>query len=198
MACGPSLLYVPARESDLGAAMSLEKLNAAPTVETPRLILRGHRVEDYPDSVAMWSDADVTRFIGGKPATAEETWARVLRYAGMWALLGYGFWLVAEKSSGQFVGEMGFLEGKREMNPGFDGAHEIGWGLIPAAHGKGYASEAVAAALAWHDGHFGRGRTACMIAPENAPSIRVAERAGYTQFAQTTYKGNPALLFERR
>jgi RimJ/RimL family protein N-acetyltransferase len=178
--------------------MPLEKLSSAPTVETPRLILRAHRIDDYPDSVAMWSDAAVTRFIGGKPATAEETWARVLRYAGMWALLGYGFWLAAEKSSGQFVGEMGFLEGKREMNPGFDGAHEIGWGLVPTAHGKGYASEAVAAALAWHDGHFGRVRTACMIAPENAPSIRVAEKAGYTEYARTTYKGNPTLLFERQ
>lgn len=177
--------------------MTREKLSVAPTVETPRLILRAHTLEDYPASVAMWSDETVTRFIVGKPATAEETWARVLRYAGMWALLGYGFWLVAEKTSGQFVGEMGFLEGKRDMNPGFDGAHEIGWGLMPAVHGKGYASEAVAAALAWHDGHFGHVRTACMIAPENAPSIRVAERAGYTQYARTTYKGNPTLLFER-
>jgi RimJ/RimL family protein N-acetyltransferase len=178
--------------------MPQEKLTTAPRVEAARLILRAHTLADFPDSVAMWSDADVTRFIGGKPATAEETWGRVLRYAGMWTLLGYGFWLVAEKSSGKFVGEMGFLEGKREMTPGFDGAHEIGWGLIPTAHGKGFASEAVAAALDWHDGHFGRVRTACMIAPENAPSIRVAEKAGYTQYAQTTYKGSSTLLFERR
>ena len=177
--------------------MALEKLSVAPTVETPRLILRAHTLEDYPSSVAMWSDADVTRFIGGKPATAEETWARVLRYAGMWTLLGYGFWLVAEKSSGQFVGEMGFLEGKREMNPGFDGAHEIGWAVMPHAHGKGFATEAVNAATAWHDTHFGRVRTACMIAPENMPSIRVAEKAGYVEYAHTTYKGNPTLLFER-
>ena len=178
--------------------MSLENLNAAPTVETPRLILRAHTIDDYPDSVAMWLDADVTRFIGGKPATAEETWGRVLRYAGMWAMLGYGYWLVAEKAPGRFIGEMGFSDHRRDMNPGFDGAHEIGWGLIPTAHGKGFASEAVAAAMVWHDTHFGRVRTACMIAPENAPSIRVAEKAGYAQYAQTMYKGNPTLLFERR
>jgi RimJ/RimL family protein N-acetyltransferase len=178
--------------------MPQEELKAAPRVETARLILRAHTLEDYPDSVAMWSDAGVTRFIGGKPATAEETWARVLRYAGMWAMLGYGYWLVAEKSTGRFVGEMGFSDHRREMNPGFDGAHEIGWGLMPHAQGKGFASEAVEAALAWHDAQFGRVRTACMIAPENAPSIRVAEKAGYTEYARTTYKGGPTLLFERR
>ena len=196
---GPIYVYGPARKMFASrAAMSLEKPKVAPTVETARLILRAHTLEDYPDSVAMWSDPDVTRFIGGKPATAEETWARVLRYAGHWALMGFGYWLIAEKSSGRFAGEMGFAEHRREMNPGFDDAHEIGWSLMPHSHGKGFATEAVAAAIAWHDAQFGRMRTACMIAPENAPSIRVAEKAGYTEYAQTKYKGNPTLLFERR
>jgi RimJ/RimL family protein N-acetyltransferase len=178
--------------------MPLEKLSSAPTIETPRLKMRAHTFADFSDSFAMWSDPDVTRFIGGKPSTEEESWHRFQRYPGHWALMGFGFWLVEEKVMGRFVGEIGFLEGKREMNPGFDGAHEMGWGLMPHSHGNGYASEAVAAALAWHDGHFGRVRTGCMIAPGNTPSIRVAARAAFTQFAQTVYKGGPALLFERR
>jgi RimJ/RimL family protein N-acetyltransferase len=178
-------------------AQAREKLTAAPTVETPRLKLRAHAMSDFPDSVAMWSDPIVTRFIGGHPATEEETWARFLKYRGHWALMGFGYWLIEEKASGRFAGEMGFAEGKREMNPGFDGAHEIGWGLMPWAHGKGYATEAVTAALAWSDAQFGRIRTACLIAPENLKSIQVAEKSGYREYARTSYKGNPTVLFER-
>ncbi|MGD0141617.1 MAG: GNAT family N-acetyltransferase [Rhizomicrobium sp.] len=180
------------------AQMPAEKLKTAPSIKTPRLILRAHALADFPDSFAMWSDPGVARFIGGQPSTEEESWHRFQRYPGHWALMGFGYWLIEETTTGQFAGEMGFLEGKRPLSPGFDGAHEIGWALMLHAQGKGYATEAVAAALAWHDERFGRVRTTCMIAPENAPSIRVAEKAGYAQYAQTTYKGNPTLLFERR
>jgi RimJ/RimL family protein N-acetyltransferase len=173
------------------------KLTAAPVIETPRLILRAHSLDDFPRSVAMWADENVTRFIGGLPATEEETWARFLKYRGHWALMGYGYWLVQEKSSGRFAGEMGFSEGRRDMNPGFNGAREIGWGLMPWAQGRGYATESVRAALEWSDVRFGRIRTACMIAPANLNSIRVAEKSGYKEYARTTYKGSPTVLFER-
>ena len=43
------------------------------------------------------------------PATREEAWARLLRYAGHWALLGYGFWLVEDRTTGSFVGEVGVM-----------------------------------------------------------------------------------------
>jgi RimJ/RimL family protein N-acetyltransferase len=36
-----------------------------PRIRTERLVLRGHRLDDFPDALAMWSDPDVTRFIGG-------------------------------------------------------------------------------------------------------------------------------------
>jgi RimJ/RimL family protein N-acetyltransferase len=52
--------------------------------------------------------------------------------------------------------------------------------------------------LAWGEAHFGQGaRTVCMISPDNAPSIRAAQKAGYREFARTTYKGSPTILFER-
>jgi RimJ/RimL family protein N-acetyltransferase len=40
-------------------------------------------------------------------------------------------------------------------------------------------------------------RTACIIAPENAPSIRVAEKCGYREFQRTTYKDNATIMFVR-
>ena len=57
----------------------------------------------------------VTRFIGGRALTEEETWTRFLRYAGHWPTLGYGFWVIREKAWGRFIGEMGFHNLKREI-----------------------------------------------------------------------------------
>jgi RimJ/RimL family protein N-acetyltransferase len=171
---------------------------SVPVIETQRLVLRGHGLDDFQDSFAMWADAEVTRHIGGKPNTAEEAWARLLRYAGHWSLMGFGYWLVAEKATGRFVGEVGFSDFKRELDPPLGAAPEIGWALASRAQGKGYASEAVRAALAWGEAKFGPVRTVCLINPDNAPSIRVAEKAGFREFARTTYKGSPSVLFERQ
>jgi RimJ/RimL family protein N-acetyltransferase len=162
-----------------------------PTLETKRLRLRGHGLDDFAACAALWGDAGVTRFIGGRPLTAEESWAKLLRYAGHWSLLGFGFWVVEEKASGAFVGELGFAEFKRDIAPAID-VPEAGWVLAPAAQGKGYATEALRAALDW----AGR-RTACLIHPENLASIRVAEKCGYRELRRTSYKGQPAILFQR-
>jgi RimJ/RimL family protein N-acetyltransferase len=168
-----------------------------PVIETERLIMRGHVAADLDASAAMWADPEVTRFIGGKPSMREESWQRLTRYPGHWALMGYGFWAIEEKSSGRFVGEAGFADFKREIAPPV-GAPEHGWALASWAHGKGYASEAIAAQLAWGEAHFGAKTTFfCIIAPENGPSIRVAEKHGYREFARGTYKGGASVLFRR-
>lgn len=145
----------------------------------------------------MWADPAVTRYIGGKPSTTQETWFRILRYAGLWSILGYGYWVIEEKSSGRFIGEVGFADFKRDIKPSLDGSPEIGWALIPSAHGQGYATEAVRAALKWSDAHVPAARTVCMISLENAPSIHVAEKAGYREFARTENFNDSTPLFER-
>ena len=165
-------------------------------LETERLRMRGHVLADFEASAAMWADPTVTRFIGGKPSTREEAWGRFQRYPGHWSLLGHGFWLIEERQSGRFVGEGGFGSFKREIEPPLE-APEQGWALAPWAHGRGYASEAIAAMLTWGEAHFARGDFVCMIAPQNAASIRVAEKAGYRECARTTYKGEPTLLLQR-
>ena len=170
---------------------------AVPIIETERLILRGHRPDDFADSLALWTDPEVTRFIGGKPSTREEVWSRLLRYAGHWALLGFGYWVVTEKETGRFLGEVGFADFRREIEPSLDGVPEIGWVIAPSSQGRGYATEAVRAAIAWSEEHLGSPRTACIIAPENQPSIRVAEKCGYREFCRTTYKDKPTIMFVR-
>lgn len=88
----------------------------------------------------------MTRFIGGKPSTVQEVWFRLLRYAGHWSIMGFGFWVAREKTSGRFVGELGFAEQKRGIEGAGDGP-ELGYALAPWCYGQGFATEAVRAAV---------------------------------------------------
>ena len=172
--------------------------SAIPGIETERLTLRVHRLEDFVDSTAMWGDPEVTRYIGGRPFPKEEVWTKLLRYVGHWSVMGFGYWVIRDRATGRFVGEVGFADFKRDIQPSLEGAPEIGWALAPWAHGKGLATEAVRASVAWGVTHFESGRTVCLISPENLASIRVAEKCGYKEFKRTTYKGQPTILFERK
>jgi RimJ/RimL family protein N-acetyltransferase len=173
-----------------------------PALDTARLTLRGHTPADFADCAAMWADSRVTQHIGGRPASDEEVWARVLRYAGLWKLLGFGYWVVRERASGQFVGEVGLADCRRDLTPPLN-APEAGWVLAAGAHGRGFATEAVGAALAWADLQaehpaLAAGRTACLIAPDNLASVRVAAKCGFGPVATATYKGEATLILERR
>ena len=171
--------------------------SALPALDTERLTLRGHTPADVADSAAMWGDPAVTRYIGGRPLSAEDTWACVLRYAGLWALLGYGYWVVRERATGRFVGEVGLADFRRAITPPLDGAPEAGWVLASWAHGRGFATEAVRAGLAWSDAHLGAARLVCLIAPENAASLRVAEKCGFGGATRATYKDAETLILVR-
>jgi RimJ/RimL family protein N-acetyltransferase len=171
--------------------------SAVPVIETERLLLRGHRLSDEADCFAMWSDPEVTRFIGGRPSTREEVWSRLLRYAGHWALLGYGYWALTERGSGRFLGEAGLADFHRALEPSFGDAPEIGWALVPHAHGRGLATEAVKAIVTWGEANLRPARTVCMIGPENFPSLRVAEKCGFREYGRATYHGAASVLFEK-
>lgn len=171
---------------------------AAPRVETQRLILRPHTVDDFDDEAAMWSDPEVVRYIGGTPSTREQSWARLLRYAGHWALLGYGYWAIEERETGRFVGEAGFADYHRTIDPPLEGIPEIGWALAAHASGKGFATEAVRACVFWGQEHFPPGTMlACIVAPENRASIRVAEKCGFQLVRQVEYLGQPTSVYSR-
>lgn len=167
-----------------------------PELRTARLVLRPPAPGDFDASFAMWTHPDVTRFIGKRPATREETWGRILRYIGHWQAFGWGFWTIATHD-GAFVGECGFSDFHRELTPPIV-VPEMGWALSPTAHGRGYASEALVAACAWGDANIDASTTACIIDPENAPSLRVAEKIGFREVLRTTYRSDPTVVFERR
>ena len=169
-----------------------------PIIETERLILRDHRLADFDAYVAMWADPLVTRFIGGRGRSREESWIRFLRHAGMWRHVGFGFWAIEEKEGGRFVGEAGFLELKRDLEPSIEGTLEAGWALVADAQGKGYASEAVGAFLRWGEINYPGKPMTCIIDTSHLVSIRVAEKHGFRERLRTTYHGEPTIVFDRR
>lgn len=170
-----------------------------PVLTTQRLILRAHTLADFPAYAAQRADPVVMRYLGkGDLLSEEEAWTRFVGIPGHWDLLGYGNWAVEEKASGAHVGIFGFADKKRPAQHPASGAPEMGWTLAAPAHGKGYATEAVQAALGWGRDFFGPGaRTVCVISDDNAASIRVAQKCGFLQFATASRYGLGRLVFER-
>jgi RimJ/RimL family protein N-acetyltransferase len=170
---------------------------SAPTLTTPRLILRAHVRGDYDGLHSMWSDKVVTQFIGGRPSTPQDSWFRLMRYLGHWPMMGFGYFACVERETGRYVGDMGIANHKRGLHPDFDDAPETGWVLSPDAFGKGYATEAMKAVLDWFVATHGKTRTVCMIETPHIASHNVATKLGYQPFATIMIGDDPITLLER-
>jgi RimJ/RimL family protein N-acetyltransferase len=173
-------------------------MRAAPVLETARLVLRPFRADDVDAQAAMMDDAEVMRHLGGQPIAREDAWRKLLCGAGLWSLFGYGYWAIERRSDGALIGQVGFADFKRDVEPSVEGLPEAGWLLGRDAFGQGYATEAVQAALGWADEVLQAPETVAIINSDNAPSIRVAEKCGFATPEQATYKGEPILLFRRK
>ncbi len=169
---------------------------AAQTIETERLILRQHSEADFKLAYEMWNSPEVYKFIGGATSTETHTWMRLCNYVGHWALKGFGYWAVIEKSSGEYLGDLGFADFKRDINPSIKGLPEVGWALRPQVHGKGYATEALHGALAWGLKNLKFEKIVCIINPDNLASIRVAEKCGFKEKLRTTFANASTIMFE--
>jgi RimJ/RimL family protein N-acetyltransferase len=151
--------------------MNLE--NSATILETQRLILRRLQPSDIEFLIGLWTDPQVTRYMGGP---RESRWLQSVfeetardPYAE-----NYDLWPVVEKATGRLVGHCGLsekeVEGKTEI--------ELVYTLTPAAWGKGYATEIGQALMRLAFEKMGLERLIALIDPENAPSERVAIRLG--------------------
>jgi RimJ/RimL family protein N-acetyltransferase len=160
-------------------------------LETPRLLLRQFRASDLDAYAEMSADPEVMRYIGtGVTLTRAEAWRSMAAMLGHWQLLGYGMWAIEERSSGAFIGRAGFLD-----PPGWPG-FELGWLLGRPHWGKGYATEAARAALAYAFDALGRDRVISLIREENGRSVRVAERLGAKYAGDLELLGARARVYE--
>jgi RimJ/RimL family protein N-acetyltransferase len=159
------------------------------TLETERLLLRWLREDDFEQYARMCRDPEVMRFLGGQAMTDIEVWRQMTSFVGHWYFRGYGIWGVEEKSTGNLVGRIGFL------NPiGWPG-FELGWTLARESWGKGYATEGAQRALQYAFTELQRDHVISLIAPENISSARVAERLGEKVEGKTELMGKEVLIY---
>lgn len=159
-----------------------------PRLETPRLTLRGLRDDDTDAYAEMLADPEVTRFFDG-PVERSEAWRQMALHAGHWVLRGYGQWALERRSDGAFVGRAGLW--RPEGWPGL----EVGWTLSRSAWGHGYATEAAAAARDWAWSELAAHSLISLIVPDNAPSIRVAERLGMRRLRDGEVNGRACRVY---
>jgi len=175
----------------------LVKAPEVPVLETERLLLRGHRADDLDHVFRLWSDPEVVRYTVGQPQTREQSWSRLVRYVGHWAVAGFGYWIVEELQSGRPVGEIGFADFRRETDPPLGNDPEMGWILAGHAHNRGYATEAGRAVLAWRETSLPGTGTVAIVAPGNLASLRVAQKLGFREAGLAVYHGESTLVLRR-
>jgi RimJ/RimL family protein N-acetyltransferase len=171
-------------------------MSTAPIIETERLRLRPHVRSDYAACKELWQHPETIRFIGGVAQDDQAVWFRLLRYGGMWPMLGFGFWVFEDKANRAYLGEGGLLDAARGIEA-LEHMPEVGWAIAPAAAGKGIATEAMQAILRWVDANLHVTRTACIIDPGNAPSLRVAAKLGFEEVDRPACRGEPIVLLCR-
>lgn len=140
-------------------------------LETERLLLRPPRREDYEPWAAFVADEESMRHLGGVQARSP-AWRSLATMVGSWQMEGFGMFSVIEKASGQWVGRVG------PWNPVDWPGTEVGWSIVRAAWGRGYAPEAAIASTDWAFEHLGWDEVIHTIDPANAGSQAVARKLG--------------------
>jgi RimJ/RimL family protein N-acetyltransferase len=166
-------------------------------LESDRLLLRPMVLADFESLHTLTLPEKMRTYLGPAQPTLDESFQRLMRHAGGWALFGFGMFAVIEKSSGDFIGTNGLFMGRRELGDDFDPYPETGW-IIAATHwGKGIASESAHMAHDWMDAKFNPKRTVCMIASGNIASLKIADKFGYHEIGVRTYKAEPMICLAR-
>jgi RimJ/RimL family protein N-acetyltransferase len=144
-------------------------------LETERLILREWREQDRAPFAAMSADPAVMEFLRALPTReACDQWIdyQIAHHVEH----GFGFWVVEARTSGAFLGTVGLF--RIFFDAPFTPAVEIGWRLARDHWGKGYATEAAAAALDHGFGPLGLAEIVAFTVPANRRSERVMQRLG--------------------
>jgi RimJ/RimL family protein N-acetyltransferase len=152
-------------------------------IETERLALRTPRLEDADDVLDFVEDPDVMRWLGGQAGDRDAAVAAIERWLARWEDDDIGHLCIVR--AGRVLGRAGFLvwdrrtwESSSYAQAGDGAETELGWTLAREHWGHGYATEAALAAREWAYEKRGVERIISLIAPDNARSIRVAEKLG--------------------
>jgi RimJ/RimL family protein N-acetyltransferase len=166
-----------------GTAPSWEGLRLG----TDRLRLRTPNLRDADALYELFADPEVMHGLGKEPVSAPEQ-ARAIIEEGLaaWKRDALGPFIIETAATDrQVVGQAGLMifdtRGWTASTWADAGSHaqpEMGWALIRAQWGYGYATEAAAAIREWAYGYRSIDQLVSLISPDNLRSQRVAERLG--------------------
>lgn len=142
-------------------------------LQTPRLILRPTRMEDFEPWAAWMADSEAMLHLGGA-VPRSIAWRSFMTMAGAWHLAGFAMFSLIEKATGNWVGRVGPWQPE-----GWPGT-EVGWGVVRSRWGKGYAPEAASAAIDWAFATLGWSEVIHTIEVTNVASQAVARKLGST------------------
>lgn len=147
-----------------------------PTLETPRLILRGMRVQDAADMFDYSRRPEVTRYLLWTPHPDIGYTREYLTYIGQRYRTGDFYdWAILHRESSRMIGTCGFTNIDLDANAG-----EVGYVLNPDFHGRGLATEAVRRVVGFGFDILKLHRIEACIMQGNHPSGRLLERIGMT------------------
>lgn len=150
-------------------------------IETAHLLLREFRDSDAQDMFALDKDPLVHRYLGNRPIqTIEQARATVSHVRQQYADYGIGRWIVIEKQEGRFVGWSGLKLVTEQVNA-HSSYYDVGYRLLPAFWGKGYATESAKAALAYGFGSLQLTKIIGTVHRDNHASRKVLEKCGLRQ-----------------
>jgi RimJ/RimL family protein N-acetyltransferase len=144
-------------------------------LRTERLLLRQWRDEDLEPFAELNADPETMRFFPSPPLRAASD---ALAEGARWHIEaeGWGLWAVEVVDGAPFIGFVGLAAPSFEAH--FTPAVEVGWRLAREHWGRGYATEAGRAALAYGFEEIGLDEIVSFTSRLNEPSWRVMERLG--------------------
>lgn len=153
-------------------------------LETDRLQLRYMLPEDIPPLVALWTDPDVTRFMGG-PRNVETLTEDLLNTVKNPLAESFDLWPLVEKCSREVIGHCGVMD--KDVEGGTE--YEIIYVLMKRVWGKGYATEIAHGLIDYAYYVRNLNRVISLIEPENKASERVALKMGMKMEREITRPG---------
>src|SRR5262245_51680416 len=145
-------------------------------LETARLRLRRMSEDDAEFIRRLVNEPSFIRNIGDKGVRTLDDARRYIREGPMasYARHGFGLNLVEIKATGAPAGMCGLLKRDLLDHP------DIGYAFVPEFWSAGYAREAATAVMAWAQGTLGLQRILAITNPDNAASIRLLEKIGFS------------------
>lgn len=152
---------------------------AVPELETPRLRLRGWRVEDREPFAALNADPEVMMFMPGVLDRAASD-ALVERIERHFDAHGFGLWAVEARATEDCIGYIGLMIPRFELpfRSRTEPCVEIAWRLARAWWRQGLATEGARAALSYGFGVLELSEVVSLTAVTNVPSRRVMAKLG--------------------